>query len=102
MEGASLLNNSSYSYEKVRMKIFIKSMNERAWCIALTSWEPPLIETRYPKFDLAWMTDEKWLANANTKSLNIMFCNVDDQELRGVLFECTTTMKRSKLQMLTT
>ena len=36
-----LLNDSNYSYWKVRMRAFIKSQEEKAWRSILTGWKPP-------------------------------------------------------------
>lgn len=41
-----MLEGSNYVYWKARVKAFIKSTYEKAWCPLLTCWEPPMIERK--------------------------------------------------------
>ncbi|MBA0794642.1 hypothetical protein Gohar_018951 [Gossypium harknessii] len=60
-----MFNGSNYSYWKVRMEEFIKSMDD-------------LMRVK--------------LANANFMALNVIFCGVDGQEFKRI-FKCSTTKK---------
>ncbi|XP_012852368.1 PREDICTED: uncharacterized protein LOC105971978 [Erythranthe guttata] len=79
-EGAStvrppLLDGSNYSYWKSKMKMFIKSVDERAWRAIVTGWTPLMAKGTDAK--RAW-------------------------EILQVTYEGTSTVKTSKLQMLAT
>ncbi|XP_012842820.1 PREDICTED: uncharacterized protein LOC105963014, partial [Erythranthe guttata] len=125
-EGASttrppLLIGSNYSYWKSKMKMFIKSIDERAWRAIITGWTPPMIkgedkvEVFKPEAD--WSDGEILLANYNSRALNAIFSGVDDNqfkliascesakrawEILQVTYEGTSTVRTSKLQMLAT
>ncbi|XP_012834159.1 PREDICTED: uncharacterized protein LOC105955000 [Erythranthe guttata] len=116
-----LLIGSNYSYWKSKMKMFIKSIDERAWRAIITGWTPPMIkgedkeEVFKPEAD--WSDGEILLANYNSRALNAIFSGVDDNqfkliascesakrawEILQVTYEGTSTVRTSKLQMLAT
>ncbi|XP_012847829.1 PREDICTED: uncharacterized protein LOC105967762 [Erythranthe guttata] len=116
-----LLIGSNYSYWKSKMKMFIKSIDERAWRAIITGWTPPMVkgedkvEVFKPEAD--WNDGEILLANYNSRALNAIFSGVDDNqfkliascesakrawEILQVTYEGTSTVRTSKLQMLAT
>ncbi|XP_012852378.1 PREDICTED: uncharacterized protein LOC105971989 [Erythranthe guttata] len=116
-----LLIGSNYSYWKSKMKMFIKSIDERAWRAIITGWTPPMVkgedkmEVFKPEAD--WSDVEILLANYNSRALNAIFSGVDDNqfkliascesakrawEILQVTYEGTSTVRTSKLQMLAT
>ncbi|XP_012842439.1 PREDICTED: uncharacterized protein LOC105962672 [Erythranthe guttata] len=103
------------------MKMFIKSIDERAWRAIITGWTPPMVkgedkmEVFKPEAD--WSDVEILLANYNSRALNAIFSGVDDNqfkliascesakrawEILQVTYEGTSTVRTSKLQMLAT
>ncbi|XP_012856995.1 PREDICTED: uncharacterized protein LOC105976262 [Erythranthe guttata] len=103
------------------MKMFIKSIDERAWRAIITGWTPPMVkgedkvEVFKPEAD--WNDGEILLANYNSRALNAIFSGVDDNqfklitscesakrawEILQVTYEGTSTVRTSKLQMLAT
>ncbi|XP_073061619.1 uncharacterized protein [Primulina eburnea] len=63
------------------MRVFIKSIDERAWQRVLDGWSPPKLEdadgdTRL-KPESAWTVDEVQSSNYNSKALNAIFSSVD-------------------------
>ncbi|XP_012840836.1 PREDICTED: uncharacterized protein LOC105961139 [Erythranthe guttata] len=103
------------------MKMFIKSIDERAWRAIITGWTPPMVkgedkeEVFKPEAD--WSDGEILLANYNSRALNAIFSGVDDNqfkliascesakrawEILQVTYEGTSTVRTSKLQMLAT
>ncbi|MBA0693119.1 hypothetical protein Goari_010625, partial [Gossypium aridum] len=57
-----MLEGSNYAYWKVRMKAFIKPTYEKALCLLLTCWAPPMIETKMRRTlnsKLAWTTEKE-------------------------------------------
>ncbi|XP_075512784.1 uncharacterized protein LOC142548375 [Primulina tabacum] len=75
-----VLDGSNYALWKVKMRVFIKSIEERAWQRVLDGWSPPKIEdadgdTRQP--ESTWTIDEVQTSNFNSKALNAIFSSVD-------------------------
>ena len=72
-----LLNGKNYTYWKVRVKAFIKSIDEKAWLSILKGWSPPTVAindtTETLKFGKTWTKAENTLANSNFKALNAIF-----------------------------
>ncbi|XP_073051184.1 uncharacterized protein [Primulina eburnea] len=76
-----VLDGSNYALWKVKMRVFIKSIDERAWQRVLDGWSPPKLEdadgdTRL-KPESAWTVDEVQSSNYNSKALNAIFSSVD-------------------------
>ena len=104
-------NGNNYAYWKVRVKTFLKSINERVWNSVEYEWEKPatLISE--------WSTAEKDAAAFNSKAMNAIFNAISMEEFRRILnvevahitwkilqtvHEGTKAVKISKLQQLTT
>ncbi|XP_073017944.1 uncharacterized protein [Primulina eburnea] len=76
-----VLDGSNYALWKVKMRVFIKSIDERAWQRVLDGWSPPKLEdadgdTRL-KPESTWTVDEVQSSNYNSKALNAIFSSVD-------------------------
>ncbi|XP_073039009.1 uncharacterized protein [Primulina eburnea] len=76
-----VLDGSNYALWKVKMRVFIKSIEERAWQRVFDGWSPPKIEdadgdTRL-KPESTWTIDEVQNSNFNSKALNAIFLSVD-------------------------
>ncbi|XP_075479000.1 uncharacterized protein LOC142519868 [Primulina tabacum] len=76
-----VLDGSNYALWKVKMRVFIKFIEERAWQRVLDGWSPPKIEdvdgdTRL-KPESTWTIDEVQTSNFNFKALNAIFSSVD-------------------------
>ena len=71
-----LLDENNYSYWKVRVKAYIKAINDRAWHVVVTGWTPPTVttdEVTTTKSEETWSKEENTLAIANFKA----FASVD-------------------------
>ena len=71
-----LLDDKNYSYWKVRVKAYIKAINESAWRSILIGWTPPTVTTdsaTTSKLEETWSKEESALATANFKALNTIF-----------------------------
>ena len=116
-----LLDGSNYSYWKARMKAFIKALDERAWRSVLSGWTPPTTTDTegktIPKPELEWTSEEDKLASYNSKALNAIFNAVDPTQFKQIstcesakvaweilqtAFEGTSSVRLSRLQILTT
>ena len=115
-----VLDGKNYVYWKVRVKAYIKSIDERVWRSILTGWTPPVttnVETRVEtvKPEQNWSTEEDRLANYNFKALNVIFATIDVNQFKLISVyesareawiilenehEGTSAVKISKLQML--
>ncbi|XP_075521583.1 uncharacterized protein LOC142554792 [Primulina tabacum] len=76
-----VLDGSNYALWKVKMRMYIKSIKERAWQRVLDGWSPPRIvdddgDSR-SKSESSWSNDEVQTSNFNSKALNAIFTSVD-------------------------
>ncbi|KAG2720351.1 hypothetical protein I3760_02G031800 [Carya illinoinensis] len=103
-------DGENYAYWKVRMRAFLKSLDERVWHLVERGWTKPEISID------AWTKDEINNFNLNSKGLNAIFMAVSSEEFKrismceiakeawdilDVTHEGTIIVKNSKLQMLT-
>ena len=75
-----LLDEKNYSYQKVRVKTYIKAIDENAWHAIPTGLSPPTITTgkvTIVKSEATWTKAEDALANRNFKAFNVIFAVVD-------------------------
>ena len=82
-----MLDGKNYAFWKVRVKAYIKSIDERVWRSILTGWTPPVTtnaETRVEtvKPEQNWSTEEERLANYNFKTLNALFATIDINQFK--------------------
>ncbi|XP_073051200.1 uncharacterized protein [Primulina eburnea] len=115
-----VLDGSNYALWKVKMRVYIKSIEERAWQRVLDGWSPPKIvdgdgDSR-SKPESSWSNDEVITSNFNSKALNAIFTSVDinmfslitncisAKEAWDILqkhCEGSESVRRTKLRMLT-
>ena len=103
-------DGNNYTYWKVRMKAFLKLINERVWNSVEYGWEKHTI----PISD--WKTSQKEAAAFNSKAMNAIFNAISMEEFKiisnvevahtawnilQIVHEGTKTIKINKLQQLT-
>ena len=69
----SLLDDKNYSYWKVRVKAYIKAIDETVWHSILIGWTPLTVTTdsaTNSTSEETWSKEESALATANFKALN--------------------------------
>ena len=104
-------DGNNYAYWKVRMKAFLKSIDERVWNSVEYGWEKPTTPVS------EWQTSQKEAAAFNSKVMNAIFNAVSMEEFKRIsnvkvahtawnilqtVHEGTKTVKMNKLHQLTT
>ena len=104
-------DGNSYAYWKVRMKAFLKSIDERVWNFIEYGWE----KSATPVSE--WSTSQKEAVVFNSKTMNAIFNAISMEEFRinlnvevahttwkilQTVHEGTKAVKINKLQQLTT
>ena len=103
-------NGNNYAYWKVKMKEFLKSIDERVWNSVEYGWEKPTTPIS------EWQTSQKEVATFNNKAMNAIFNAVSMEEFKRIsnvevtytawnilqtVHEGTKAVKINKLQQLT-
>ena len=103
-------DGNNYAYWKVRMKVFLKSINERVWNSVEYGWEKPTTPVSQ------WQISQKEAAAFNSKAMNAIFNAVSMEEFKRIsnvevahtawnilqnMHEGTKAVKINKLQQLT-
>ena len=71
-------DGNNYAYWKVRMKAFLKSINERVWNFVECGWEKPTTPVS------EWQTSQKEVAVFNSKVMNVIFNDVSMEEFKRI------------------
>ncbi|XP_065617682.1 uncharacterized protein LOC136062511 [Quercus suber] len=71
-------DENNYAYWKVRMKAFLKSINERVWNSVEYGWEKPTTLVS------EWQTSQKEAAAFNSKAMNAIFNVVSMEEFKRI------------------
>ena len=71
-------NRNNYAYWKVRMKAFLKSIDERVWNSVEYGWEKPTTLVS------EWQTFQKEAAAFNSKAMNAIFNVVSMEEFKRI------------------
>ena len=71
-------DGSNYTYWKVRMKAFLKSIDERVWNSAKYGWEKPTTPVN------EWQTSQKEATTFNSKLMNVIFNAVSIKEFKRI------------------
>ena len=71
-------DGNNYTYWKVRMKAFLKSIDERVWLLVENVWVRP--EASVDK----WSTAQKEVASFNSKAMNAIFNVVSINEFKRI------------------
>ena len=88
-----LLDDKNYAYWKIRVKAYIKAIDEKAWHLILTRWTSPIVttdEVTTIKSEETWTKTENNLANINFKALNAIFSHVDANQFK-LISACEST-----------
>ena len=103
-------DGNNYAYWKVRMKAFLKSIDERVWNSVEYRWEKPTTPIS------EWQTSQKEAPAFNSKVMNAIFNAVSMEEFKRIsnvevartawnilqtMHEGTKAVKINKLQQLT-
>ena len=103
-------DGNNYAYWKVRMKAFLKSIDERVWNSVEYGWEKPTTPIS------EWQTSQKEAVAFNSKAMNAIFNAVSMEEFKRIsnvkvahtawnilqtVHEGTKAIKIKKLQHLT-
>ena len=104
-------DGNNYSYWKVRMKAFLKSIDERVWNSVEYGWK------KLTTFVSEWSNSQKEVSAFNSKAMNAIFNAISMEEFKGIsnvevtyttwnilqtVQEGITVIKINKLQQLTT
>ena len=107
---SSRFDGNNYTYWKVRMKAFLKSIDERVWNSIKYGWEKPTTLVS------EWQTSQKEAAAFNSKVMNAIFNTVSMEEFKRIsnvevahtawnilqiVHEGTKAVEINKLQQLT-
>ena len=68
----------NYAYWIVRMKAFLKSINERVWNSVEYRWEKPTTPVS------EWQTSQKEAAAFNRKAMNVIFNAISMEEFKRI------------------
>ena len=71
-------DGNNYAYWKVRMKAFLKSIDERFWNSVEYGWEKPTTLVS------EWQTSQKEAAAFNSKAMNAIFNAVSVEEFKRI------------------
>ena len=71
-------DGNNYAYWKVRMKAFMKSIDERVWNSVEYGWEKPTTPVS------EWQTSRKEAAAFNSKAMNAIFNAVSMEEFKRI------------------
>ncbi|CAM8951345.1 unnamed protein product [Rhodiola kirilowii] len=76
------LEGPNYSYQKSKMKAFLKSLDEKAWRAVLVGWTLPLMANAEGimvlKPEALWTGADKKSAAGNSKAVNGIFYGVGE------------------------
>ena len=71
-------DGNNYAYWKVRMRAFLKSIDERVWNSVEYGWEKPTTLVS------EWQTSQKEAAAFNSKAMNAIFNAVSMEEFKRI------------------
>ena len=71
-------DGNNYAYWKVRMKAFLKSIDERVWNSVEYEWEKPTTPVS------EWQTSQKEVAAFNSKAMNAIFNTISMEKFKRI------------------
>ena len=71
-------NGNNYAFWKVRMKSFLKSIDERVWIFVENGWERPTTAIG------EWTIAQKEAASFNSKAMNAIFNAISMKEFKRI------------------
>src|ERR1700726_73537 len=87
-----LLDGTNYQFWKARIRIFIKSIDERAWLSVLNGWTEPTVTTdgvTTVKPTETWSEDDFKKAKWNSEALNAIQGHVTEDQFK-LISTCET------------
>ena len=83
IEGQSInrppfFDGNNYNYWKCRMIIYLKSINYELWDIVVNGF------TSTGKAFKEWNEEEKKIASLDAKGLNILFCDINQEQFNRI------------------
>ena len=106
-----LFDGTTYAYWKVRMRAFLRSLDEKVWQAMEIGWTKPM------EVPTDWDDAKIKAANFNNRALNALFSAITNEKFKKIsstettkeawiilwtTYEGTKAVKDSKLQRLTT
>ena len=106
-----LFDSTNYAYWKIRMRVFLRSLDEKVWQAVEIGWTKP------KEVSADWDDAKIKVENFNSRALNTLFSAVTNEEFKKIssietakeawtilqtTYEVTKAVKDSKLQRLTT
>jgi len=82
-----MFNGNDYAYWKVRMSIYLSSVDYDVWDIIETGYKSPTItvgKTAIPKPKDRWDANDKKLKTTNAKAMNALICALDKTEFNRI------------------
>ena len=73
-----LFNGTNYAYWKVRMRVFLQSLDEKVWQAVDIGWTKP------KEAPADWDEAKIKAANLNSKALNALFSAVNNEEFKKI------------------
>jgi len=101
-----LFDDTNYAYWKVRMRVFLQSLDEKVWLVVEVYWK------KHEKPPATWDDTKIKAANLNSRPLNALFSAMTNQEFKKIsstdnakeawtilqnTYEGTKAIKNSKL-----
>ena len=82
-----LFDGTNYAYWKVRMRVFLQSLDEKVWQLVEIGWTKP------KEASADWEKAKIKAANFNSKTLNALFSAITNEEFKKI--SSTETAKES-------
>ena len=89
-----LFDDTNYVYWKVRMKVFLQSLDEKVWQVMEIGW------TKAKEAPTKWDDAKIKAANFNSRALNVIFSAVTNEEFKKIF--STETAKEAWTILQTT
>ncbi|XP_073136909.1 uncharacterized protein [Henckelia pumila] len=85
-----ILDGTNYGPWKLKMSIYIQSIDSRAWQRVFDGWSPPMRDDDIPgpKPKAQWTDYKITLSNYNAKAINVIFISVD-KNMFNLIATCT-------------
>ena len=88
-----MLDGSNYNYWKIRMTVYLQSLDERIWQTVLDGYSRPTVDNEGvvgPKPVATWTARELEAARWNSQGLNAILSHVTQEEFKKIS-NCTTS-----------
>src|ERR1700733_311044 len=82
-----MLDGSNYNYWKIRMTVYLQSLDERIWQTVLDGYSRPTVDNEGvvgPKPVVTWTARELEAARWNSQGLNAILSHVTQEEFKKI------------------